>query len=757
VKQVGEYLPAAGTLPTGDAKSLQSAGSVTVTSSSPITGNSSSAPSQPAKAGTAQAAPVRPPPSAARASKKDTKAVSAELLAAKNAEKSSNYVQAKKHCEAALKMDPGQPQAVLLLGRLEIAGGHFKAAAKLFKDRYPAVLKTKPHCVEAFTLLATVAEKAGDWDEAATELERGLRAATPGGFEDQFSRQNLMGKLAKARWHGGDRDIAADLAQKVLDEAQTQLEASEVACVLLMDKGDSATAMAVMLRTLIAHRSSPSSVCAQLVCGVMKRCSVEELMHVLQPKKDGPDNNASSVAEVVGYIGLIMKEQSEVIEGCKLYREASLLAPFNASLCLNLMHCYVLRRDYVGALAFGDRFMTLIAGQKGTAPSIAAQAIHDALRGKGSVEQTLKAGKPPLFAPEMFAGIKDFYDVVGIGFVIVKILFILAPYVSATEEEANDPQELPWRKKFLEMNLDKDPVGKTVSKMGDISCATGFCEAHKKTLRQLCIILHATRSGNDLHLTPVRNEQAYFGCVYDLMGLVEEKQKIMEVEEEEASYPSGEPIYVIGDSHVLSPAWQSVTLPSGKTGSKQRRTFAPCVVTGAKLWHLRKSSDFYTRFSFWDQVTRVPAGADIVFVLGEIDCREGVITAVQKGKYPSVEAALTSTVTLYLELVKEVRKRMPRIGRIFLHPVPEILTETRFLTLAFNRTLASPEAAATLAEVGAKFLNMGCMLEGGDPAADMSPTDLGNLSLLPDLTLDGTHWSSRYVASHLEPALINAW
>merc|ERR1712061_569702 len=102
-----------------------------------------------------------------------------------------------------------------------------------------------------------------------------------------------------------------------------QREACEVACAVLLDRGDSATALALMLRCLIGHRDEPSQTCADLVCGVMRRCSVEELIHVLAPNGSAVERDQwNSIAEVAAYVGLIMKERSEVLEACRLYRTA---------------------------------------------------------------------------------------------------------------------------------------------------------------------------------------------------------------------------------------------------------------------------------------------------------------------------------------------------------------------------------------------------------------------------------------------------
>lgn len=142
----------------------------------------------------------------------------------------------------------------------------------------------------------------------------------------------------------------------------------------------------------------------------------------------------------------------------------------------------------------------------------------------------------------------------------------------------------------------------------------------------------------------MRNEHAYFSCIYDIL-----RQPLPA-----ASSDPPQPVFVIGDSHVLSSAWRTVDLPPAE-GRPTRLVFVPCVVTGAKLWHLRQASSFYTRFGFWDRVAAVPPGAPVMLVLGEIDCREGVLRAVQRGKYKSIEEALGGLVDLYVRLLHEVR------------------------------------------------------------------------------------------------------
>ena len=71
-----------------------------------------------------------------------------------------------------------------------------------------------------------------------------------------------------------------------------------------------------------------------------------------------------------------------------------------------------------------------------------------------------------------------------------------------------------------------------------------------------------------------------------------------------AAGAAGPPIYVCGDSHALSPAWQPV-LPAGGgggdggpgsgAGAAAVRLLVPKLVTGLKHWHLRPEGDFYPK------------------------------------------------------------------------------------------------------------------------------------------------------------------
>lgn len=87
-----------------------------------------------------------------------------------------------------------------------------------------------------------------------------------------------------------------------------------------------------------------------------------------------------------------------------------------------------------------------------------------------------------------------------------------------------------------------------------------------------------------------------------------------------------------GDSHCFAAAWRGAEPGPGRAG-----WFAPLLVTGCKAWHLRPEETFYTKSNFFAAVGRVPKGAKVVVLFGEIDCREGLLISVQKGRYRDLQ------------------------------------------------------------------------------------------------------------------------
>jgi hypothetical protein len=84
-------------------------------------------------------------------------------------------------------------------------------------------------------------------------------------------------------------------------------------------------------------------------------------------------------------------------------------------------------------------------------------------------------------------------------------------------------------------------------------------------------------------------------------------------------------LYVMGDSHVMSIAWQIVRVCG------RQRLLVPAVVTGLKAWHTRPGTPYFTHTLLHEQLyqlssaaTRAQQQQTIIFSAGEIDCREGM-------------------------------------------------------------------------------------------------------------------------------------
>lgn len=406
-------------------------------------------------------------------------------------------------------------------------------------------------------------------------------------------------------------------------------------------------------------------------------------------------------------------------------------------------------RDNLNGIAFGLRYFSELGK---TRPH--ARKICEALRGDDETALVFELG------PEQFGSSNAFYDAAGVAFTLMKLLFLSYPYqacVMPAADAGSDVKVPAWRSELTSIEgakVETVPVRAKIPALAapSISIATpAATAAHREALLRLGSLLDKLREGRDLHLTTVRNEHAYFCCALDILRLPPPSLAV--------SVITPRPIFAVGDSHVLSPAWQTVTLP-GLEGQDEHRVIVPCLVTGAKIYHLRPKSKFYTKAAFWERISAVPPGEPVMIMLGEIDCREGVLQAVQKGRHASVEAALAAVVGIYVDVLREVRKKLPR-SPMFVHPLAHVLPETRFLTMAFNRLLTQEPMQGALVKAQVRLLQFPSVFSGEGANMEVQETldvaALQKLDLLPELRLDGTHMSPTYVASHLAPALAGTW
>lgn len=175
-------------------------------------------------------------------------------------------------------------------------------------------------------------------------------------------------------------------------------------------------------------------------------------------------------------------------------------------------------------------------------------------------------------------------------------------------------------------------------------------------------------AAGEIHKTTIRNENAYFSCISQCLA-------VEEGGEGGADGGDTNPIYVCGDSHSMSPAWRTVG----------GRKLVPKLVTGLKHWHLRKESNFYPKASFHRVVKGIPKGSDVIFIFGEIDCREGLVLAVEKDRYKDLEEGMKTCISIWVEEAGKVCKDGGL--RALIHPIVPVLNETRSIVSKYNRLL----------------------------------------------------------------------
>ena len=268
-----------------------------------------------------------------------------------------------------------------------------------------------------------------------------------------------------------------------------------------------------------------------------------------------------------------------------------------------------------------------------------------------------------------------------------------------------------------------------------------YAQGKMSLLLSLFRVIERTRkrSAIALHETHIRNENAYYCCIAQIMAEksssgeeVDTRMNVFaDIEIKENSdktiveVEGRRNIYVCGDSHVMPLSWTEVKI--GHISDKA--LLIPKLVTGVKQWHLRPESNFYPKANFLNAIKSIPTGAEVILIIGEIDCREGIFKAIEKGYYDSVEDGIKRTVDVFISLLKEIIEK--RSFKVYIHPILPVLNETRGMVKLFNTIYKSKIDKMA----GVKWL---------DFFDDLLTPD-GSM-LKPEFHLDGTHISPKYIS-----------
>ncbi|KAF4030952.1 Tetratricopeptide repeat [Phytophthora infestans] len=239
-------------------------------------------------------------------------------------------------------------------------------------------------------------------------------------------------------------------------------------------------------------------------------------------------------------------------------------------------------------------------------------------------------------------------------------------------------------------------------------------------LPALIRVLEPLRLGRELHRTTIRNEQAYYACIAQLLSV----EKALVMSPPASPDASIDAIYVCGDSHTLATAWREINVEDRSI------LLRPALVTGLKHWHLRKESTFYPKLNFWRVLANIPNRSRVIFLFGEIDCRVGILEAVEKCKYETIEEGMKHTIDIFMDVLSDVVEKYA--FDVYIHPVVPVLDETRLLVIQYNKLFEKRVVKSSIC----KWLDFFDELVCEDPP-----------KLRPNFRLDGTHMHPSYLST----------
>jgi hypothetical protein len=245
----------------------------------------------------------------------------------------------------------------------------------------------------------------------------------------------------------------------------------------------------------------------------------------------------------------------------------------------------------------------------------------------------------------------------------------------------------------------------------------------------------------------------------DHLGVFYEHPSAQNTEDNATNIPYP-PLYVVGDSHTLTYGWRSMMV------NGRYRTIVPFLITGIKAWHVQSGTKFYTHTALLIAFKQLKSYGckEIIFSAGEIDVREGIGAAFDKGKYSTLEAACSHTAQVFIDALEDISKQYSI--SILLLPVPPHASRgkkngrwknrqrRRKACVLFNRALRTNSSASDHVNM-LDFFQKLCSpppkrWDGGkrvtkEPEAEQEDLEFANV-LNPMFDSDKTHLNKRTLA-----------
>ena len=312
-----------------------------------------------------------------------------------------------------------------------------------------------------------------------------------------------------------------------------------------------------------------------------------------------------------------MKKQTVIEESATLYHHAFQNVPKSSSYALNYVHTVEVLGDYPRAFeGILEYLRANLDFEVGLLPSqtLRCSQIYQVIKDLDlSSYQEQLCGEPARLFKERGVDLA-WYPESGAKLVKKK------PTRESEEIIALPKQSAEYRSEELDLLALLFTLVKIIFNAGMLSALPGLIELIEPV---------RTSTAKPLHQTLIRNEHAYYCCIVQLLETILPTLPILPKE------ALAKPLYMCGDSHSQPPAWHVLNIHG------EARLLVPMLVTGMKCWHLRPESRFYPKSNFYNVVEkRIPCDSQVVFMFGEIDCREGILVAVSKMKYESVEEGM---------------------------------------------------------------------------------------------------------------------
>merc|ERR1712166_506448 len=450
--------------------------------------------------------------------------------------------------------------------------------------------------------------RADRFEQGVNHFSKALQLVEGAARPDMELADNIKVDIARC-WYaaGGEyQDAAIQLLSKVIEPEMKHEAALLEYAVALLDRSMPEDAIKILLQQIVTK--SEDKRVRSLLARALQLDTNLEFLYVNLP----PDREASAPA--LAFLALVVKDYSAMDEAIMLYRKSCELRPESASYALNLVHTLEVGLRYEEAVDAVFTFCRANPQMKvrtldGQGVDLCCSDFLGAIEGSAESDQQLHEQMAQL-APHVAASIGD------------------------KQLKRKDGKPPEWSEEELMLLA----LFFTLAKIW-------FVTGKLEKLVPVVAAVEAVRGSHQLHLTNIRNENAYWCWVSQMISI----EGITSVEASTAA-----PLYVVGDSHSLSPAWRTVQF------NGEPRLLHNRLVTGLKAWHLRPESKFFPKYNMECALAQVPDNSQAVFIFGEIDCREGLLLAVEKSKK--------------LE--------------IFVHPVNSVINETRHIVKQFNATLA---------------------------------------------------------------------